>query len=57
MRALYYLPIKLKGMKWAGPVGCMGELRSRARILAPNPEENIPLLRRRCRWEGKLKWI
>jgi hypothetical protein len=35
----------------------MGELRSRARILAPNPEENFPFLRCRCIWEEKLKWI
>jgi hypothetical protein len=50
--ALCFWLIKLKGMKWVGPLVCTGELRSRARIL-----ENFPLLRRRCRWEGKLNWI
>jgi hypothetical protein len=35
--------IKSRGMRWAGHVACMGEMRNRYKKLVRKPERNIPL--------------
>jgi len=34
--------IKLRGMRWAGYVGCLREVRNAHKLLARNPEGKIP---------------
>jgi hypothetical protein len=43
--------IKLRGMKWAGCVSCMGEIRNACIVLVGKPEVKRPLGRSRSRWE------
>jgi hypothetical protein len=44
--------IKSRRMIWVGHVACMGERRGAYRVLVGDPEENIPLVRPRHRWQG-----
>jgi hypothetical protein len=53
---LYSLPsivrvAKLRRMRWAGHVACMGEERGVYRVLVGKPEGKRPLGRPRRRWE------
>jgi hypothetical protein len=57
---LYSLPnivrvIKLRRMRWAGLVACMGEGRGIYRVLVGRPEGKRPLGRPRHRWEDNIK--
>ena len=57
---LYSLPnnvraVKLRRMRWAGHVACMGEDRVVHRVLVGRPEGKRPLGRPRRRWEDKIK--
>jgi len=48
--------IKLRRMRWAGHVACMGERereRRRYRVSVGKPERNRPFGRHRSRWEDK----
>jgi hypothetical protein len=47
--------IKLRRMRWAGHVACMGEKRSAYRILVGKPERKRPLGRPRRRWEDNIR--
>ena len=47
--------IKLKRMRWAGHVACMGEGRGVYRVFVGKPEGKRPLGRRRHRWEDNIK--
>jgi hypothetical protein len=54
---LYFSPniiriIKLKRLRWAGHVACMGSNRNAYRILVGKPEGKRPLGRKRCREGG-----
>jgi len=46
--------IKLRDMRWAGYVVCMGE-RSTYRVLVAKPEGKRPLGRTTRRYENKIK--
>jgi hypothetical protein len=57
---LYALPnivwvVKLRRMRWAGHVECMGEGRGVHRVLVGKPERKRPLGRPRRRWEDNIK--
>jgi hypothetical protein len=43
--------VKLRRMRLAGHVTCMGEEREVYKVLAGKPEGKRPLRRPRCRWE------
>jgi hypothetical protein len=47
--------IKLRGMRWAGHVACMGERRGAYRILVGIPEGRRPLGRTRLILEDNIK--
>jgi len=47
--------IKLRRMRWAGLVACVGEKRGVYRILVGKTEGKIPLGRPRHRWEDDIK--
>jgi hypothetical protein len=47
--------VKLRGMRWAGHVACMGEERGVHRVLVGKPEGKRPLGRPRHRWEDNIK--
>jgi len=47
--------IKLRRMRWAGHVACMGEERGVYRVLVGKPEERRPLGRPRCRWMHNIR--
>jgi hypothetical protein len=47
--------IKARGMRWAGHVVCMGEVRGAYNILVGRPEGRRPLGRPRRRWEDNIK--
>ena len=47
--------IKLRRMRWAGHVVCMGERRGVYRVLVGKPEGKRPLERPRGRWEDNIK--
>jgi hypothetical protein len=47
--------IKLRRMRWAGHVACMGEGRGVYRVLLASPEGKRPLGRPRRRWEDNIK--
>ena len=60
LRDLYSLPnivrvVKLRRMRWAGHVVCMGEGRGVHRVLVGKPEGKRPLGRPRHRWEDNIK--
>jgi hypothetical protein len=46
---------KSKGVRWAGNVAFMGEMRNACKILAGKPEEKRPLRRPRHRWEVNIR--
>jgi hypothetical protein len=57
---LYSLPnivwvVKLRRMRWAGHVACMGEERGVHRVLVEKPEGKRPLGRPSRRWEDNIK--
>jgi len=57
---LYSLPnivrvVKLRRMRWAGHVACMGEDRGVHRVLVGKPEGKRSLGRPRHRWEDNIK--
>jgi hypothetical protein len=47
--------ITARGMRWAGHVARMGEVRGAYNILVGRPEGRRPLGRPRCRWEDNIK--
>jgi hypothetical protein len=47
--------IKLRRVRCAGHVACMGERRDLYRVLMGKPEGKRPLERPRCRWEDNIK--
>jgi hypothetical protein len=47
--------VKLRRVRWAGHVACMGEMRNAFKILAGKPEGKKPLGRPRRRWEDNIK--
>jgi hypothetical protein len=47
--------IKARGMRWAGHVAPMGEVRGAYNILVGRPEGRRQLGRPRCRWEDNIK--
>jgi hypothetical protein len=47
--------IKLRRMRWAGHVACIGEGRDAYRVLVGRPEGKRPLGRPRRRWEDNIK--
>ena len=47
--------IKLKGIRKAGHVACMGEKRGVYRVLVGKPERRRPLGRPGRRWENNIK--
>jgi hypothetical protein len=47
--------IKLRRMKWAGHVACMGEMRKAYKIFICKPEDRKPFIRSRCRQEDNIK--
>jgi hypothetical protein len=47
--------IKLRRIRWAAHVACMGQKRGAYRILVGRPEGRQPLGRPRCRWEDNIK--
>jgi len=47
--------IKLRRMRWAGHVVCMGDRRGVNRVLVGKPEGKIPLGRPRRKWEYIIK--
>ena len=60
LRDLYSLPnivrvVKLRKMRWAGHVTCMGEGRGVHRVLVGKPEGKRPLGGPRRRWEDNIK--
>ena len=46
--------IKLRRMRWAGHVACMGERKGIYRVLVEKPEGKRPLRRPRHRWEDNI---
>ena len=57
---LYSLPnivqvVKLRRMRWAGHVACIGEGRGVHRVLVRKPEGKRPLGRPRYRWEDNIQ--
>jgi hypothetical protein len=57
---LYFLPnivqvVKLRRMRWAANVVCMGEGRGVYRVLVGKPEGRRSVGRRRRRWEDNIK--
>jgi hypothetical protein len=60
LQSLYSSPnivrvIKLRRMRWAGHVACMGQGRSVYRVSVGRPEGKRPLGRPRRRWEYNIK--
>jgi hypothetical protein len=49
--------IKMKRMRWAGHVECMGEERKVYRVLVGKPEGKRPLGRPRNRWEDWIRMV
>jgi hypothetical protein len=47
--------IKLRRMRWAGCVACMGKRRGIYRVLVRKPEGKRPLVIPRHRWEDNIK--
>jgi hypothetical protein len=47
--------IKMRRMRWAGHVACMGDGRGVYRVLVGKPEGKRPLGRPRRRWEGNSR--
>jgi hypothetical protein len=47
--------IKVRRLRWAGHVACMGEGRGVYRVLAGKPEGKRPVGRPRRRWEDNIK--
>ena len=47
--------IKLRRMRWAGHVACLGETRDVYRVLVGKPEGKRSLVRPRHRWEDNIK--
>jgi hypothetical protein len=47
--------IKSRGMKWAGHVECMEEMRNAHKILVGIPEGKRPLGRPKCRRENNIR--
>jgi len=47
--------IKLRRMRWAGQVACMGEERAVYRVLVGKPEVSRPLGRPRRRWVDYIR--
>jgi hypothetical protein len=47
--------MKLRRMRWAGTVACMGEGRGVYRVLVGKLEGKKPLGRLRYRWEDNIK--
>ena len=47
--------IKLRRMRLAGHVACMGEERGMCRVLVGKPEGKRPLWRHRHRWVGNIR--
>jgi hypothetical protein len=47
--------IKLRRMRWAGHLACMGEDRKVYKVLMGKLEGKSPLKRQRCRWEGGIR--
>jgi hypothetical protein len=47
--------IKLRRIRWAGHVACMGKGRNVYRVLVRKPEGKTPLERHRRRWEDGIK--
>jgi len=47
--------MKLRRMRWAGHVACMGKRRGADRVLVGIPEGKKTLRRHRRRWEDKVK--
>jgi len=47
--------IKLRRMRWAGHVACMGERRGVYRVLVGKPEGKRPLGKPKRRWEDNIK--
>ena len=47
--------VKLRRMRWAGHVACMGEDRGVQKVLVGKPEGKRPLGRPRRRWEDNIK--
>jgi len=47
--------MKLRRMRWAGHVACMGEERGVYRVLVGKPEGKRPLGRPRRRWVGSIR--
>ena len=47
--------IKLRRMRWAGHVACMGESKGVHRLLVGKPEGKRPLGRLSYRWEDNIK--
>ena len=45
---------KSRRMRWAGHVAPRGERRGVYRVMVRKPEENIPLVRPRRRWEDNI---
>jgi hypothetical protein len=60
LHGLYSSPIiirviKARGVRWAGHVACMEEVRGAYKILVGKPEGRRPLGRPRHRWEDNIK--
>jgi hypothetical protein len=60
LHSLYSSPnivrvIKVRRLRWAGHVACMGEGRGVYRVLVGKPEGKRPLGRPRRRWEDNIK--
>ena len=47
--------MKLRRMRWAGHVACLGEMRGVYRVLVGKPEGKRQLGRPRLRWEDNIK--
>jgi hypothetical protein len=47
--------IKCRGMRWAGHVACLREMRSEYKILVGKPEGNRSFVIPRRRWENNIK--
>ena len=60
LNGVYFSPIvvwviKLRRMRWAGHVACMGGKRGIHRVLVGKPEGKRPLGRPRLRWKENIK--
>ena len=60
LSVLYSLPnivrvVKLRRMRWAGHVACMGQGRGVCRVLVGKSEGKRPMGRPRRRWEDNIK--